>query len=759
MATLQELESKFKKVESKVESLRTATEKTRNALQALNDKIQGLTDDIKNLEETEIPTLDGLVKSTKDATRKAEYEKNLAQAKAELNRKRKELADANKAMPEKTQAEKDLEDAEKEMNTILMEFAAEPTINAYLQEQIEYNVRRNSAGYDKAIERVTNLRDAFAKAMLDKNGLGDKVENFVVLTKAYEAFDPYNSDKDIVEKRALANSARLNAVDELRDEITNNPALKGITLTRADFEALLAYTDTSVTFELPSLNAEIQAQENNKAVLTARKDKIIDLIKNARVITTGPKTPEEEAIERSIADKKKEADAAAKNAVNEEAMVNANDTKLKRRAELEKRIAELEDTNPAEKQSNEVIAAKSKLDDAERELVMQRRSNGQPITKLDLITIYGEEGNQKYTELFAADLAVRKAVMNVKTTSDPKAKDELVNAINAYRGILQYFTDKGYTGAELHNAILTDLNEKIKNKETIDEAYNTDLIPSRVDKIGSDLDNTFKIGDDEYKTEDVLRAIKMSSSGIDKEVDTILESDDVKPYDITGTDLAIKISDYHSRLATLFAGIKDIQKLSSIDELYAKLKGSIAKKVNRFKNFLRKIPLIGKMISSEPEQKAFKVQSENEKTDAEKAAEQKVNDAKKAYEEALKKDKEAKARNIGTPIKKELSDAEKEELENAKAELQALPTANDLNRELTSISKTLADTQKKISDLQAEIANLEKTRQELANKRTTSAKTPIEHPEDVNHKAADNLVKKTVEKFDNEVRKSEGEVR
>ena len=391
MATLQELESRFKKVESRVKTLRTATEQTRSAFKATQDKIQGLTDDIKNLEETEIRTLDGLVKSTKDATRKAEYEKNLAQAKAELNRKRKELADANKAMPEKTQAEKDLEDAEKEMNTILMEFAAEPTINAYLQEQIEYNVRRNSAGYDKAIERVTNLRDAFAKAMLDKNGLGDKVENFVVLTKAYEAFDPYNSDKDIVEKRALANSARLNAVDELRDEITNNPELKGITLTRADFEALLAYTDTSVSFELPSLNDEIKLQEKNKAVLTTRKDKIIDLIKNARVITTGPKTQEEEDIERSIADKKKEADAAAKNAVNEEAMVNANDTKLKRRAELEKRIAELEDTNPAKKQSNEVIAAKSKLDDAERELVTQRRSNGQPITKLDLITIYGEE--------------------------------------------------------------------------------------------------------------------------------------------------------------------------------------------------------------------------------------------------------------------------------------------------------------------------------------------------------------------------------
>lgn len=746
MATLQELENEYVELSKKVNGLKGKTKATKESMKANTEDRKRTREEIQALEQL-IPNLTEAMNTANVPTIVEFYKKNLDEQSARLEELNKHYEELNNAIPAKTQEEIELEQAENRMDEILVEFAADPRINQYLEEEVMLRARKTIEGYGKEVKRIEAENDSFAKAMVEDKELSEKVKAFVDATKTFNDCEEYPSSKAEEEKRSNADKARIVASTELSKYAEKlGIRLKG----KADFNAILSYAeaDSKGTFELPSLQDAIKEEIEKREKFIKKTYKKVALITNAKLVVSGEKTSEEESLEKEIASKESEKQKVESTLIGINTNISALSDTINKREALENRIAELEAKGNNDKPSAEVEEAKKALEKAQRDLAIARSNDKQPITKDDITGKYGEEGTSKFEELFAADLAVRKAITVREATNesiDPKANENLENAINEYRKAMEYFVSKGYDGKELHNAILLELNNKIKNKETIDEAYNTDIIPHRIKKLSENLDNKFKVGDEEFETSDVMNSIDESLNTINTEVEEILSSSETQEYKLNGSNLNTVLAQYDNNVGTLFEGIKSILDLKSIDEIYSKLKGVIAQKVGFFKKIFGKFKQI---ISGEPKQKLFDASEPKEKSEEVKNAEKAVEDAKKAYEEAKQKDE--KDKEFDVPLTEELSEEEKQELASKKAELDKLPETADLNAQLTSLTTQLDSAQSTIDSLKASIAQLQIRQNELETKR--SRKSTIEYSTDINHGQGQKLVDEAIKKFDDEAR-------
>ena len=745
MATLQELENEYVELSKKVNGLKGKTKATKESMKANTEDRKRTSEEIQALEQL-IPNLTDAMNIANVPTIVEFYKKNLDEQSARLEELKKHYEELENAIPAKTQEEIELEQAENRMDEILVEFAADPRINQYLEEEVMLRARKTIEGYGKEVKRIEEENDSFAKAMVEDKELSEKVKAFVDATKTFNDCEEYPSSKAEEEKRSNADKARIVASTELSKYAGKlGIHLKG----KADFNAILSYAeaDSKGTFELPSLQDAIKEEKEKREKFIEKAYKKVALITNAKLVVSGEKTAEED-LEKEIASKEDEKQKVELTITDIATKMSDIKDNLNKREALETRIAELEDKGNNDKPSAEVEEAKKALEKAQRDLAIARSNDKQPITKDDITGKYGEEGTSKFEELFAADLVVRKAIIAREATNesiDPKANENLENAINEYRKAMEYFVSKGYDGKELHNAILLELNNKIKNKETIDEAYNTDIIPHRIKKLSENLDNKFKVGDEEFETSDVMNSIDESLNTINTEVEEILSSSETQEYKLNGSNLNTVLAQYDNNVGTLFEGIKSILDLKSIDEIYSKLKGAIAQKVGFFKKIFGKFKQI---ISGEPKQKLFNASEPKEKSEEVKNAEKAVEDAKKAYEEAKQKDE--KDKEFDVPLTEELSEEEKQELASKKAELDKLPETADLNAQLTSLTTQLDSAQSTIDSLKASIAQLQIRQNELETKR--SRKSTIEYSTDINHGQGQKLVDEAIKKFDDEAR-------
>ena len=158
MSTLQELEEKYVNIDDNVRGLKkeandkkkilSDTRKERSNLEKEIDSLNKRWKGFKSVSETE-----------KDPSRKTDYQEEAKKAKRELDEKRKRFDELNEVQTGYDELKRRIEIEEKNMDAILLEFAQDPRINGYLQDEIKLRCRKRFEEKEKKEQKQKNTQE------------------------------------------------------------------------------------------------------------------------------------------------------------------------------------------------------------------------------------------------------------------------------------------------------------------------------------------------------------------------------------------------------------------------------------------------------------------------------------------------------------------------------------------------------------------------------------------------------------------------
>lgn len=731
MATLQELENDFLAIQNNVKALKKQMP-AKSELKNFDKRRQDLDAEITDL-QTMVSGFEAAARREKDPVIKKDYESKVKTAQADILVKQQEKDDLEAKMASKLSIEQKIADSQVEMDKILAEFAQDPRINQHLQEAIKIEFNKADIKLENEITVQEDLATKLGKDLADDNVFGTKVKAFVDATNAKNSINPYVTDPNMIKENERIQQEFTKALVELSQEIKSRPEYAEVELTQEDYETIIA-GPKSGTYQLPSMEKAVKVLEAKKQKMETEKTRIIADIEKEKAVAgkvdlsqidadITAKEGEIKAKEASIQKKKTEI-------TNKELEIKAKeqdstdlDTKIGAISAKEPRLKELQDKT---KISQDLIDnendTKTEYDKALQDLKAVGYISKDTIPELSDDT---SAISNAYKEFVAKDLAVRKAFAECKVNPDKSKMAELQTAIKEYekesKGLA---STSGFSVIAWNKYLMRELNKKVADGQNIDEAYNTELINSRVKNLGELYKKSFD--------EDDQSLVELSAN-------TLKDMDELQQQILSGKkgsadfpEVGKVVEKYHTSMEEIldslkFAGVKGINK---IGDLYNIIKGSLTPKVGFFKRMFSK-------KYQDPAQPEFDVKYQKGTSDLS----EKLTTAKENYEAAKKAKDDALAGKLSPEEQKELADLKTEFAEKTKMEANKATIDGEIIT-LTGEKDTL---EQDAQDLEND-TTLENELQDLKDERAKRAAagvppvSNIKNPEEIAHGAAKKLV-------------------
>lgn len=731
MATLQELENDFLAIQNNVKALKKQMP-AKSELKNFDKRRQDLDAEITDL-QTMVSGFEAAARREKDPVIKKDYESKVKTAQADILTKQQEKDDLEAKMASKLSIEQKIADSQVEMDKILAEFAQDPRINQHLQEAIKIEFNKADIKLENEITVQEDLATKLGKDLADDNVFGTKVKAFVDATNAKNSINPYVTDPNMIKENERIQQEFTKALVELSQEIKSRPEYAEVELTQEDYETIIA-GPKSGTYQLPSMEKAVKVLEAKKQKMETEKTRIIADIEKEKAVAgkvdlsqidadITAKEGEIKAKEASIQKKKTEI-------TNKELEIKAKeqdstdlDTKIGAISAKEPRLKELQDKT---KISQDLIDnendTKTEYDKALQDLKAVGYISKDTIPELSDDT---SAISNAYKEFVAKDLAVRKAFAECKVNPDKSKMAELQTAIKEYekesKGLA---STSGFSVIAWNKYLMRELNKKVADGQNIDEAYNTELINSRVKNLGELYKKSFD--------EDDQSLVELSAN-------TLKDMDELQQQILSGKkgsadfpEVGKVVEKYHTSMEEIldslkFAGVKGINK---IGDLYNIIKGSLTPKVGFFKRMFSK-------KYQDPAQSKFDVKYPKGTSDLS----EKLTTAKENYEAAKKAKDDALAGKLSPEEQKEFADLKTEFVEKTKMEADKAIIDGEIIT-LTGEKDTL---EQDAQDLEND-TTLENELQDLKDERAKRAAagvppvSNIKNPEEIAHGAAKKLV-------------------
>lgn len=731
MATLQELENDFLAIQNNVKALKKQMP-AKSELKNFDKRRQDLDAEITDL-QTMVSGFEAAARREKDPVIKKDYESKVKTAQADILVKQQEKDDLEAKMASKLSIEQKIADSQVEMDKILAEFAQDPRINQHLQEAIKIEFNKADIKLENEITVQEDLATKLGKDLADDNVFGTKVKAFVDATNAKNSINPYVTDPNMIKENERIQQEFTKALVELSQEIKSRPEYAEVELTQEDYETIIA-GPKSGTYQLPSMEKAVKVLEAKKQKMETEKTRIIADIEKEKAVAgkvdlsqidadITAKEGEIKAKEASIQKKKTEI-------TNKELEIKAKEqdstdlyTKIGEISAKEPRLKELQDkTKISQDLIDDENNTKTEYDKALQDL----KAVGY-ISK-DTIPELGDDTSaisNAYKEFVAKDLAVRKAFAECKVNPDKSKMAELQTAIDEYekesKGLA---STSGFSVIAWNKYLMRELNKKVADGQNIDEAYNTELINSRVKNLGELYKKSFD--------EDDQSLVELSAN-------TLKDMDELQQQILSGKkgsadfpEVGKVVEKYHTSMEEIldslkFAGVKGINK---IGDLYNIIKGSLTQKVGFFKRMFSK-------KYQDPAQPEFDVKYPKGTS----GLSDKLTTAKENYEAAKKAKDDALAGKLSPEEEKELKDLRAEFAEKTKLEADKAIIDGEIIT-LTGEKDTL---EQDVQDLEND-TTLEDELQDLQDERAKKAAagvppvSNIKNPEEIAHGAAKKLV-------------------
>lgn len=731
MATLQELENDFLAIQNNVKALKKQMP-AKSELKNFDKRRQDLDAEITDL-QTMVSGFEAAARREKDPVIKKDYESKVKTAQADILVKQQEKDDLEAKMASKLSIEQKIADSQVEMDKILAEFAQDPRINQHLQEAIKIEFNKADIKLENEITVQEDLATKLGKDLADDNVFGTKVKAFVDATNAKNSINPYVTDPNMIKENERIQQEFTKALVELSQEIKSRPEYAEVELTQEDYETIIA-GPKSGTYQLPSMEKAVKVLEAKKQKMETEKTRIIADIEKEKAVAgkvdlsqidadITAKEGEIKAKEASIQKKKTEI-------TNKELEIKAKeqdstdlDTKIGAISAKEPRLKELQDKT---KISQDLIDnendTKTEYDKALQDLKAVGYISKDTIPELSDDT---SAISNAYKEFVAKDLAVRKAFAECKVNPDKSKMAELQTAIKEYekesKGLA---STSGFSVIAWNKYLMRELNKKVADGQNIDEAYNTELINSRVKNLGELYKKSFD--------EDDQSLVELSAN-------TLKDMDELQQQILSGKkgsadfpEVGKVVEKYHTSMEEIldslkFAGVKGINK---IGDLYNIIKGSLTPKVGFFKRMFSK-------KYQDPAQSKFDVKYPKGTSDLS----EKLTTAKENYEAAKKAKDDALAGKLSPEEQKEFADLKTEFVEKTKMEADKAIIDGEIIT-LTGEKDTL---EQDAQDLEND-TTLENELQDLKDERAKRAAagvppvSNIKNPEEIAHGAAKKLV-------------------
>ena len=709
MSTLQELEEKYVNIDNNVRGLKKEAKDKEKILKDTRKERSNLEKEIDSLNKR-WKGFESVSETEKDPSRKTDYQEEAKKAKIELDEKRKRFDELNKVQTGYDELKRRIEIEEKNMDAILLEFAQDPRINGYLQDEIKLRFRKRFEETEKKEQEQENSQEKFSNDLLDEKVFGNQLKAFRIAFEEFNSINPYALDPETKSKREQARENYEAKLSELNEAIKNRAEYKDLELTQADYDAMIA-GPVDGKYVMPSMQENLKRFSDKRKKLQDKQDAILQKIERS----VGPRTGSLATIEKQLKDMNdniikleeaiKQQESNSEDLGKKLEVISNNKARLN---ELMQKATLPEDIVKAEKQAEA---------DYEKAL---KKSGDKGIVSKDIVPDLNNPDSdiaKKYMEFKKADLKIRKAFLDCQTTdssSDKALKDKkeaLKIAISDYYNISSELkTLTGFDTNAWHQYLMRELNDKILNGETIDEAYNGELIKARISRLGKDfkvlrVDNTLEDVNDiveamQNKQEKILSgtAGTLSWNNINKDIDN-----------------------YHDEMKNIFQLLQDTgaKGIEKIGDLFSRIKSSIIRRAGFFAK------LFGRTYS-DPEQATFVVSSEEDVRKLEKE----VKDAREAYKKAID--------NREKKLNEQISEDERKELE-------GLIEIDGKEEEYTS-SKDSID--KNLTEMRTKKTELEGKRDELNEDKNNLEASVIKNPEEIGHGEAKKLVTKTIRKFE-----------
>lgn len=731
MATLQELENDFLAIQNNVKALKKQMP-AKSELKNFDKRRQDLDAEITDL-QTMVSGFEAAARREKDPVIKKDYESKVKTAQADILVKQQEKDDLEAKMASKLSIEQKIADSQVEMDKILAEFAQDPRINQHLQEAIKIEFNKADIKLENEITVQEDLATKLGKDLADDNVFGTKVKAFVDATNAKNSINPYVTDPNMIKENERIQQEFTKALVELSQEIKSRPEYAEVELTQEDYETIIA-GQKSGTYQLPSMEKAVKVLEAKKQKMETEKTRIIADIEKEKAVAgkvdlsqidadITAKEGEIKAKEASIQKKKTEI-------TNKELEIKAKEqdstdlyTKIGEISAKEPRLKELQDkTKISQDLIDDEKDTKTEYDKALQDLKAVGYISEDTIPELSDDT---SAISNAYKEFVAKDLAVRKAFAECKVNPDKSKMAELQTAIDEYekesKGLA---STSGFSVIAWNKYLMRELNKKVADGQNIDEAYNTELINSRVKNLGELYKKSFD--------EDDQSLVELSAN-------TLKDMDELQQQILSGKkgsadfpEVGKVVEKYHTSMEEIldslkFAGVKGINK---IGDLYNIIKGSLTQKVGFFKRMFSK-------KYQDPAQPEFDVKYPKGTSDLS----EKLSTAKENYEAAKKAKDDALAGKLSPEEQKEFADLKTEFVEKTKMEADKATIDGEIIT-LTGEKDTL---EQDVQDLEND-TTLEDELQDLQDERAKRAAagvppvSNIKNPEEIAHGAAKKLV-------------------
>lgn len=731
MATLQELENDFLAIQNNVKALKKQMP-AKSELKNFDKRRQDLDAEITDL-QTMVSGFEAAARREKDPVIKKDYESKVKTAQADILVKQQEKDDLEAKMASKLSIEQKIADSQVEMDKILAEFAQDPRINQHLQEAIKIEFNKADIKLENEITVQEDLATKLGKDLADDNVFGTKVKAFVDATNAKNSINPYVTDQNMIKENERIQQEFTKALVELSQEIKSRPEYAEVELTQEDYETIIA-GQKSGTYQLPSMEKAVKVLEAKKQKMETEKTRIIADIEKEKAVAgkvdlsqidadITAKEGEIKAKEASIQKKKTEI-------TNKELEIKAKEqdstdlyTKIGEISAKEPRLKELQDkTKISQDLIDDEKDTKTEYDKALQDLKAVGYISEDTIPELSDDT---SAISNAYKEFVAKDLAVRKAFAECKVNPDKSKMAELQTAIDEYekesKGLA---STSGFSVIAWNKYLMRELNKKVADGQNIDEAYNTELINSRVKNLGELYKKSFD--------EDDQSLVELSAN-------TLKDMDELQQQILSGKkgsadfpEVGKVVEKYHTSMEEIldslkFAGVKGINK---IGDLYNIIKGSLTQKVGFFKRMFSK-------KYQDPAQPEFDVKYPKGTSDLS----EKLSTAKENYEAAKKAKDDALAGKLSPEEQKEFADLKTEFVEKTKMEADKATIDGEIIT-LTGEKDTL---EQDVQDLEND-TTLEDELQDLQDERAKRAAagvppvSNIKNPEEIAHGAAKKLV-------------------
>lgn len=649
MASLNDLLKRFNDVNERLAGHETRLTDAKAKLQECNDIIEQQKSIIEDLERFKNDTQE-MINSGKKYT-----ESTITAAKKsieELNDKQKaaqKIIDEQTSLREGPLAIKEeIEADQQELDSIMVQFAADPVINEHLQEAIVFKYANQISNQDKKINGLNSKKDELVNGLVNDPELKEKIVKLKELNKEYinakrgSIFSDENQEK----VTNLINSVKVSK-DELKNAIEAKYQIK---LTDEDVTKIVK-TAKGKTYTIPSIDAEIEKAQIAKASIAVRekeeKAKIEDALSRkveptlSKQQLEGLIKTENDIVESStqkIEDLSKKI-SKLETQLSVDTTAEENDFNLKNQAFTEAEQAEKTKTEEIEGLDNEIenfdtqMSSTMTEEDKERlaelegkipadllkrkndlteEIKNLNEEESEDIKREDIDKLKKDPNYQTLWDNFKkADVALREAFVNCQTCQPEDledAKTKLAEAIQKYKESSQALanvSEKFNNVKQWHNHLLKVKNDMLVKGKDVEDVYFAENMQNKLDVIKNTYPDAFKEDGDAVTK---FNALTDSSKEIMDLQEKVLSGEDVELAHITG-----KVDNYRNVMEGLFEKLKTkgFSSLESVKDLFGIISGKL--KIQGKFNLFKWIGNLGRNLFGKENKKTISGYKENTK--------------------------------------------------------------------------------------------------------------------------------------------------